>query len=66
MNFEKKEPEKFGKILGYILMYIVFTTILFFILRLLDKQQGGLNYLIVMAITLSLILIGKLLKLWLK
>ena len=35
-NTEKGKSERVGEIVGYVLMYLIFTTILYFILKLLN------------------------------
>lgn len=53
---------KILKLVGFLLTYIVFTTILFFILKL----KYPLNIFNVILITASLIILGGLIKKWLK
>ena len=63
MKFEKKQ--KTGKIIGYVLMYFVFTTILYFILLILDKLPIFRNYFNVILLTFTLVIIGRGIKYWL-
>jgi hypothetical protein len=60
------ETEKAGEITGFILMFFVSSTILYFVLKFLNKLPDSWNYLhvlgLVFAITLTGILIKKLLK----
>jgi len=65
MKFNKKEKiRKFGERTGFILMYIIFTTILYFVLKFLNKISN-LNYFYVLNFTLSITLLGILLKVYL-
>lgn len=66
MEFEKKHRKKnIGKIIGYTLMYFVFTTILYFILLLLEKLPEFGGYFSVMLITAIIVFTGKIIKIWL-
>ena len=66
MIFENKtEVERIGKVIGYIIMYFIFTTILYFILKILDKLPGTWDYFHIMAITITIALTGILIKRWL-
>lgn len=57
--FEKnKTAEKIGHRAGYIFAYFLFTTILFFVLALLNKIPLSWNYLHIIAITLTISLTG--------
>jgi len=59
MIFEKNETaEKLGERLGYIFSYFLFTTILFFILTLLEKIPESWSYPYVMGITILIASIG--------
>ena len=61
MGFETKTDEKrISRMIGYLLGYFVFTTILYFILILLDKLPETWNYFNIMIITFIIILIGEL------
>lgn len=67
MIFEQnKSIEKFGQRTGYIFSYFLFTTILFFILTLLDKIPESWSYFRVMGITILIVFIGFLIKRLLK
>jgi len=55
---ENKTIEKLGEKLGYIFSYFLFTTILFFILTLLEKIPESWYYPHVMGITILIALIG--------
>ncbi len=66
MKFDNESSKKSGEYIGYILMYLVFTTILYLILRFIDKLPNGWNFLHVTSITLLIILVGKSIKLVLK
>lgn len=58
--------KKLGKIIGFMLMYVLFTTILFFILKFSKKLPLNWSYFHVCNITIFITLIGSLLKLSLK
>jgi len=55
LNKESKTGEK----IGYALMYIVFTTILFFILNLLNRYPEDWTYFNAYGISLVIIIIGR-------
>lgn len=54
--------EKLSKKIGYIFGYFLFTTILFFILNLLNKIPKTWDYFHIMGITLLIIIVGVLIK----
>jgi len=58
-----ENPNKFGELLGFLIAYVVFTTVLFFILNLLNKTS---NYFHVSAATSIITFAGLLLQRWLK
>jgi len=58
--------EKFGKAIAFIMMYFIFTTIFYFLLKFINKFPDNWNYFHIANITLFLILIGFLLKFLLK
>jgi len=63
MIFEQNNSiERFGKKTGYIFVYSLFTTMLFFILKLLNKIYDSLSYLDVVMITFLIALFGTLIK----
>lgn len=67
MRFEKdKSIEKAGTKVGYVLGYLIFTTVLYFILKILGKIPESWNYLHIAAITLMITLIGIIIKRFLK
>ena len=67
MLFEQdKSTEKFSEKIGYIFAYFLFTTILFFILKLLNKIPGSWSYYHIIGITLVITLIGIVIKRFLK
>lgn len=60
MNFEKNNSiQKISEKAGFILAYILFTTILFFMLSVIKKETSIFN---VIAATASITLIGLLIK----
>ena len=63
---ENRSLQKIGEIVGFICMYLLFTTILFFILVLLDKIPSSWSYFHIMAITFLIALIGAIIKRFLK
>lgn len=58
--------EKIGEILGFAIMYLIFTTILYFILDFFEKLPSNWNYFTLAMATLFLVLIGILIKMWLE
>lgn len=59
LNFEKKqEGSKIGKFFGFFISYIVFTTILYFILKILDRLPESISYFHMYILTTYIILIG--------
>jgi len=65
-NVENKTIENFGKRIGYIFSYFLFTTILFFILTILKKIPETWSYAHLMGITTLIALAGTLVKRFLK
>ena len=63
MELKTKQNNKIGFIIGYIIMYLIFTTILYFILKIFDKIPKTWNLFFIIPITLSIVLLGTLLKL---
>ena len=55
---KSNKKERFGEKIGYILSYFVFTTILYFLLKLLNKIPSHWTYLHIMVITFLIALIG--------
>ncbi len=66
MNFEVKSVKSFNKKIGYVFMYLVFTTIFYYILKLLNKIPESWNYLHILPLTLFIVLLGTLIKLLLR
>ena len=62
---EKNSKQNIGKIIGYVLMFFIFTTILYFILLLLGKLPKFGGYFSVILLTTSLVLIVRGIKYWL-
>lgn len=63
MIFEQnKLIERLGEKFGYIFSYFLFTTILFFILTLLKKIPESWSFFHIMVITISIALIGTVIK----
>jgi hypothetical protein len=61
-----KLVEKFGERAGYVVGYFLFTTVLFFILLLLNKISESFSYIHVMAITFLIAVLGVIVKRFLK
>lgn len=67
MDFNNnKKNKKAGKVIGYLVMYFVFTTVFYFILKLLNRIPESWKYYHVMPITLALVLLGTLIKMLFK
>jgi len=67
MNFENNNYfEKTGKYFGFILMFFLFSTILYFVLNYTNKIPDSFQYYNIFFITVPIILIGSLIKLFLK
>jgi hypothetical protein len=66
MNLKQTTKANPTIVLGYVLMYFIFTTILFFILVLLKKLPDTWTYFHVITVTLTIILVGKLIRWFLK
>jgi len=54
--------EYIGEKIGYLVMYLLFTTILYFILKLLNKFPDDWNYFYIMGLIFIIVLIGVLIK----
>jgi hypothetical protein len=54
--------ERLGKIIGYIFAYLIFTTVLFFIISFFNKLSPSWGYLHIASITLVVSLLGIVLK----
>jgi hypothetical protein len=63
---ESQISRKIGAIIGFIVMYLIFTLILFFVLRLLNKIPDTWTIFHLSIITIFIVLIGTLIKLLLK
>ena len=67
MEFNKKNNyEKAGKITGFLLMFAIFTILLYFILNFLNKIPEYWSLIHMFPITLLIVLLGTLIKLLLK
>lgn len=63
MVFEQNNSiKRFGEKIGYVFAYFLFTTTLFFILKLLNKIPDSWSYYNIMAITLVIALLGIIIK----
>lgn len=63
---QSRTTEKIGYKLGYLFSYALFTTILYYILSLLNKLPESWTYVYIVGITLTITIVGILLKKWLK
>lgn len=63
MDFEKKvlPQKKIGNVVGFILMFLVFSTILYYILKVTGKLPSTWNYFDVFLTAFAIVLIGKVL-----
>ncbi len=66
LKFDDKEERGIGKIVGYVLAYFIFTTLLYFVLIFLKKISESWTYFHIMAITLLIVGFGSLIKRLLK
>lgn len=67
MKFDnKKTAEKLGKMIGFIIAYFLFTTIIFFIFSFTKRIPEGWTYFHIAGITLAITLLGVLIKQLLK
>lgn len=64
--YENKIAEKLGRFFGCIFAYLLFTTILFFMLGILGKLPDSWSYPHIMAITFLVALAGYMVKRMLK
>lgn len=60
------DKEKIGKKIGYLFGYFLFTTILYFILTILDKMPENWGYFHIMGITGIISIIGIMINRWLR
>ncbi len=63
---ENKTVEKVGEKLGYMFSYLIFTTILFFILALLNKIPESWSYIHIIIIAMLFVLVSMIIKRFLK
>ena len=67
MQFDEKNfGNAFPRKLGYFIMYVVFTVIFYFILKILNRLPSDWIFFHVVGITLAIVLFGRLVKLLLK
>ncbi|MEK6855101.1 MAG: hypothetical protein AABX73_02680 [Nanoarchaeota archaeon] len=66
MNLKDRKNKKTAEIIGYVIMYFIFTTILYFILRFLERIPPGWSYFHVMGISILVVLIGRTIKIFLR
>jgi hypothetical protein len=63
MQFEESgDVRKVGEYAGYIISYLAFTTILYFVLTLLHRVPLWWNFFHTALVTLSIVIVGELLK----
>ncbi len=63
---EFKKENHFGVYAGYTIIFFIFTTILYFLLKILGKLPMRWNYLNILLVAIFIILIGKSIKYWLE
>jgi len=63
---ERKIFEKLGEGIGFIAMFFIFSTILFFLLEILDKLPADFGYFHVVFLSISIVLLGTLIRMVLK
>jgi len=67
MDFDKSDNyKKLGKFIGFVVMFFIFTTILFFVLKFFEKLPSTWGYLHIIFVSSAIILAGKAINLWLK
>jgi|GEM_PF-1922954 len=63
MNFgQDNSTESIGEKVGYVVAYLLFTTILFLVLNLTHKIPDSWSYFHIMGITFSIVLIGTVIR----
>ncbi|MFH0936636.1 MAG: hypothetical protein V1815_03095 [Candidatus Woesearchaeota archaeon] len=63
MKFEEnKKAEKIGEKIGFIVMYFIFTTFIYLILRLSKKIPENWSYIHIIILTFGIIIIGGILN----
>ena len=55
---DKKFPEKAGKVIGFTLMYLIFTGVAFLLFSLLKKIPSNWTYFHMVPFTMLLVLVG--------
>lgn len=67
MNFNDwGKGEKIGRVFGFVVMYFIFATILYFILVFLNKLPENWKYVHIILLTIFIVLLGTLIKLFLR
>ena len=66
MDFDKKSYSKVWEVIGFVVMYLIFTTILYFLLGFLNKIPETWNYFYIAMITMFIVLLGTLIKMLLR
>lgn len=61
MRFDEKKTKGF-KIVGYLITFFIFSVILYFILSYFEKIPDDWNYLHVLALSIGIVIISKLLN----
>lgn len=63
MKFEKSDRwKKLAQKLGYLFSYLIFTTVLFLVLKFLNKLPASWTYFDIAIITLLIVILGNILK----
>jgi hypothetical protein len=59
MEFEpNRTAERYGKVLGFVASYLIFTAALFYAMLLLHRMPASWSYLHIIGITLAVTLLG--------
>ena len=62
---EKNSKKRIGKFIGYLALFLIFTTILYFILSFFEKLPKSGGYFFVLFLTISILVVGRCIKYWL-
>tara|TARA_Y100000310_G_scaffold307622_1_gene349899 strand:- start:635 stop:838 length:204 start_codon:yes stop_codon:yes gene_type:complete len=63
---KESETEKWGKRIGFVIMYFIFFNILYFILKITHRLPESNAYITISLIALTIVLLGTLIKYWLR
>jgi hypothetical protein len=63
MAFEQKsDAQGFGKVLGFVFSYVLFTTIMFYAFTFLEKVPASWSYLHFVGITLTIVVVSAVIR----